>query len=283
MPPKRKAAEQIAAPSKRPWYLVHAHLLEVNDPPVWRQLFVPSTIKLDKLHLLVHDFEVRAVDRREQHQPFPVVSTPLNLNGFVMPGMPDDFAPVHKTFDKKADMDEHKYMSRGMRNMPGAAMLGAKFGPFPKPPKCLTEKSTSIATLDRQYGLAANKKHFLVYQYDFGDGWEHLIAIEKVIPCEQAREIVQQETITAGRGHAVAEDCLGSFGWERLKRAYEVKDTPGDSREYREKREWYEGMCSNGDGEGLAQEGQIEFFDVSNANDEYQRIKARGPLNTGDY
>jgi hypothetical protein len=48
------------------------------------------------------------------------------------------------------------------------------------------------------------------YEYDFGDGWEHDIVLEKFVPP------VERPTCTAGRRHGPPEDCGGPWGYAEL-------------------------------------------------------------------
>ena len=53
----------------------------------------------------------------------------------------------------------------------------------------------------------------LVYEYDFGDGWEHDLKIEKVIPAEAK---TRYPLCLAGKRNCPPEDCGGPFGYENL-------------------------------------------------------------------
>ena len=52
------------------------------------------------------------------------------------------------------------------------------------------------------------------YTYDFGDGWEHDIVLEKVLPPDTE---VADPVCTAGKGACPPEDCGGVWGYEDLK------------------------------------------------------------------
>jgi hypothetical protein len=58
------------------------------------------------------------------------------------------------------------------------------------------------------------------YTYDFGDEWEHDIALEKVLPPEPAARL----SCLAGKGACPPEDCGGAWGYASLK---EVLADPG--------------------------------------------------------
>jgi pRiA4b ORF-3-like protein len=54
------------------------------------------------------------------------------------------------------------------------------------------------------------------YSYDFGDGWEHDIVLEKRLAREPG---VQMPACLAGKGARPPEDCGGSWGYADLKEA----------------------------------------------------------------
>ncbi|MDG4835456.1 plasmid pRiA4b ORF-3 family protein [Micromonospora sp. WMMD967] len=58
------------------------------------------------------------------------------------------------------------------------------------------------------------------YSYDFGDGWEHEIVVEKVLP----RQAIAYPRCTAGRRAAPPDDCGGVWGYAEL---VEVLGDPG--------------------------------------------------------
>ena len=56
----------------------------------------------------------------------------------------------------------------------------------------------------------------LFYMYDFGDGWEHVIALEAVLPRQPA---APRAVCTKGRRPSPPEDCGGIHGYELLTAA----------------------------------------------------------------
>ncbi|WP_125610159.1 plasmid pRiA4b ORF-3 family protein [Specibacter cremeus] len=54
------------------------------------------------------------------------------------------------------------------------------------------------------------EKDKLVYEYDFGDSWEHTLTLEKVLPAAAPGTLPR---CTAGRGLAPQEDTGGPWGW----------------------------------------------------------------------
>lgn len=53
----------------------------------------------------------------------------------------------------------------------------------------------------------------MVYQYDFGDGWEHDVVLEKVFPRDKS---VRYPVCTGGRRACPPEDCGGIPGYHRF-------------------------------------------------------------------
>jgi len=72
------------------------------------------------------------------------------------------------------------------------------------------------------------------YLYDFGDGWEHAVAIEKVLPLDPNQ---QYPSLITGKRACPPEDCGGVPGYYRL---LEVLADPSDE-EHAHLSEWVGG------------------------------------------
>ena len=70
----------------------------------------------------------------------------------------------------------------------------------------------------------------LVYWYDFGDDWMHIIKLELV-----SDEVLLHPRCLAGKGTCPPEDCGGVGGYEYLKALF--REDP-ESEEAQEMREW---------------------------------------------
>jgi hypothetical protein len=83
-----------------------------------------------------------------------------------------------------------------------------------------------------QLNQMINKKGAkFAYEYDFGDGWEHIITLERIL----SREKNQYYPICVdGERSCPPEDCGSSVGYEHL---LEVLSNPGHE-EYNELKEW---------------------------------------------
>lgn len=71
------------------------------------------------------------------------------------------------------------------------------------------------------------KNHFkkegdsIFYDYDFGDNWEHIIKLEKILEPKAGQ---CYPYITAGKKHAPFDDCGGIWGWQELCDLMEGKE-----------------------------------------------------------
>jgi hypothetical protein len=63
--------------------------------------------------------------------------------------------------------------------------------------------------------VRAVKDHF-VYEYDFGDSWEHVIVVEKVLPAEPG---VRYPVCLAGKRACPPEDVGGVWGYAEFVEA----------------------------------------------------------------
>jgi hypothetical protein len=79
--------------------------------------------------------------------------------------------------------------------------------------------------------LVRKPKSRFVYEYDFGDGWEHSIVIEKVLPREKN---TYYPILIKGKRNCPPEDCGGPGGYENL---IEIINNP-KHEEYNDMVEW---------------------------------------------
>jgi len=68
----------------------------------------------------------------------------------------------------------------------------------------------------------------LRYTYDFGDGWDHDIKLEKVLPPEAGLQVAVPVCL-AGKGACPPEDCGGPWGYADLKET--IADPSNEERE----------------------------------------------------
>jgi hypothetical protein len=103
-----------------------------------------------------------------------------------------------------------------------------------------------------QLGLGPKSK--FVYEYDFGDDWDHEIIVEKVLEKEAG---VAYPRCTGGKRAGPPEDCGGVWGYERLQEV--IKDPKDD--EYESMMEWLGGGFDP------------EHFDLEEINEQLKGIK----------
>ena len=103
----------------------------------------------------------------------------------------------------------------------------------------------------------ANSGDGLVYEYDFGDAWEHALKIEAVAPADPG---VAYPRCLAGKRACPPEDCGGVGGYQNL---LEILANPQDE-EYTEMREW------------AGADFDPEAFDLDAINAELRAIEEHG-------
>lgn len=82
--------------------------------------------------------------------------------------------------------------------------------------------------------IAPDVKKKFIYEYDFGDSWEHEIAVEKILQPEPG---VRYPVCLAGKRACPPEDCGGMWGYESFLEAIRDPQHP----EHDEMLEWVGG------------------------------------------
>ena len=81
----------------------------------------------------------------------------------------------------------------------------------------------------------ANKGDALVYDYDFGDSWQHIVTVEKILPFDP--NLAKSALCLGGARACPPEDCGGPMGFiEFLKAMKNVKH-----KEHESMLEWFGG------------------------------------------
>ncbi len=93
-----------------------------------------------------------------------------------------------------------------------------------------------------------NEKDWLKYEYDFGDGWEHKIILEKIMPQKKSQLPI---VCIKGKRACPPEDCGGPWGYKHM---LEQLAAPEDDEEYAELLEW------------LGDDFEPENFDLQETN-----------------
>ena len=83
-------------------------------------------------------------------------------------------------------------------------------------------------TLDK---IVRREKFKFIYEYDFGDGWEHELLIEKILPAEDGKAY---PVCLTGKRACPPEDCGGIWGYSGFLEAVQDPDHP----EHEEMLDW---------------------------------------------
>jgi len=102
--------------------------------------------------------------------------------------------------------------------------------------------------------LLTGEGSHLVYEYDFGDGWEHEVRVEKVLEPDPE---MQHPVCTDGERACPPEDCGGVWGYTDMLQILSDPEDPG----YEETLEW------------LGEDFDPEEFDIEEVNDILQSLK----------
>jgi len=94
-------------------------------------------------------------------------------------------------------------------------------------PDAIDDRTTLISS------IPFNEKDTLIYEYDFGDSWNHFIKLEKIIHIGK----IKHPKCIAGKLNTPPEDCGGVPGF------YNFVDIMFDkkSRDYKSTKKWYGG------------------------------------------
>ncbi|BCV20697.1 plasmid pRiA4b ORF-3 family protein [Moorella sp. Hama-1] len=98
------------------------------------------------------------------------------------------------------------------------------------------------------------EKQRFIYEYDFGDGWEHEIVVEKILPPEPGK---RYPVCLKGKRACPPEDCGGPWGYASL---LHILQHPGHP-EYEDMRAW------------AGEDFDPEDFDLEFVNQELKTIK----------
>jgi hypothetical protein len=104
-------------------------------------------------------------------------------------------------------------------------------------------------------GIFKKENQKFTYVYDFGDSWEHIITLEKILP-----ETALTPVCLDGEGKCPPEDCGGTFAYQELKKILADKKHP----EYKDYADWL--------GLGKGKKWNAAEFDIKKTNEELKNI-----------
>ncbi|KAM7208544.1 Protein MM3350-like domain containing protein [Naviculisporaceae sp. PSN 640] len=237
-----KAHKTVCTPDN---YVLRVQLLprEIVNPPVERTLSCPATATFYQLHQAMqiafgwassHLFDYTAKTDSHKLRVFD----------------PDD---EHADFPDY-DMADFMAEDRARRGLPPA-----------RPTRTKEKRASAYYRLWKHFEDEKYQDVTLMYEYDFGDGWEHHITVVDRAPA------TKKFTCVSGTGHGVAEDVGGSKGWQDLKEAY-LTPTDRLTPDQRDRRRWYEREAMNGDPRGLGGD-RVDFFDLARCNQILRNVR----------
>lgn len=110
-----------------------------------------------------------------------------------------------------------------------------------------SDEGDKNAKTTRIFEFIEEKGQKFKYEYDFGDGWEHSIILEKILPPDNQ---IQTPECIAGKRNCPPEDCGGIWGYSDM---LDILKQP-DHEEYESYSEW------------LGDEFDPEYFDKDEIN-----------------
>jgi MoaA/NifB/PqqE/SkfB family radical SAM enzyme len=102
--------------------------------------------------------------------------------------------------------------------------------------------------------VAPSEKVKFVYEYDFGDSWEHAILVEKIMEPEEGKKY---PVCIDGKLACPPEDCGGVWGYYDTVEALADPEHP----EHAERLEW------------IGEDFDPEYFDIDSVNARLKRYK----------
>ena len=176
--------------------------LDGSKPPIWRRVAVPSGMYLSDLHEVIQ---------------IVMGWTNSHLHQFVV--------PIRRP--KSTSEALHSLVQQGLWDKLADCMRRDRCLSDPRFELEETEDESKVMLSE----LAPAVKSKFVYEYDFGDGWEHLIEVVKIGP---PAEGVKCPVCIAGKLACPPEDCGGIWGYYDM---LEVLKNP-KHQDYKDIREW---------------------------------------------
>jgi len=167
--------------------------LDGTKPPIWRRVAVPSDITLGQMHEVIQ--MVMGWTDSHLHQ-FLLRDKALKPN-------PEEIA---RWVQQGAWDEAFAFRMRGER------VFVPKTTPFGDDIELEGEDEDAVTLAE----VCPKVKSKVVYEYDFGDGWEHIIEVQKVTEPEPGMEY---PVCLAGKNACPPDDCGGVWCYYEMLKA----------------------------------------------------------------
>jgi len=165
--------------------------LNETKPPIWRRVAVPSDITLGKLHEVIQIVMGWTDDHLHQ----------FILRDKKLKPTPEEIARRYRE-----DAMDETFLDR----VGGQRFFVTKTTPSPTEMEGEDENAVTLGE------VCPKVKSKLIYEYDFGDGWEHTVEVQKIIEPETS---VEYPVCLAGKKACPPEDCGGVWGYYEMLEA----------------------------------------------------------------
>jgi hypothetical protein len=208
--------------------------LKGTKPLIWRRVAVLADITLGQLHEVIQ---------------IVMGWTDSHLHQFILrdKGLKPSREEMARQFQE--DAWDEVFLSR----MHGERVFVPVKTPFGDDTELEGEDENAVTLAE----VCPKVKSRIAYQYDFGDDWEHVIEVQKIVEPEAG---VEYPVCLAGKNACPPEDCGGVWGYYEMLDA--VKDP--DHERHEECAEW------------LGEDFDPQAFDLDEVNDALGEWRKKG-------
>lgn len=206
--------------------------LRDSKPPIWRRVAVPLDITLGQLHQVIQ---------------IAMGWTNSHLHQFML----KDKSLINRDPSVIARLSEEGRYDDIFTATRGIRVFVPKVTPYGDPLEDMEGEDEDAVALAE---VCPKVKSKLTYEYDFGDGWEHIIEVQKIEPPKSG---VEYPVCLAGKKACPPEDCGGIYGYYHM---LDVAADP-DHEEHDELVEW------------LSDDFDPDVFDVDEVNDMLAQLR----------
>lgn len=194
--------------ASQPIYEMYAELKEY-EPKMWRRFQVMNNVSMARLaYIIMTMFEMEA----------------NHLFCFTVPYAENYFKEQRKRCKNEDIIDIFKYH-------PELTSWRIELLNEEDDCPCKGRKMDAEETKLKQVLAYAEDK--LLFEYDFGDGWEIMVILERVLE-DSGISGKELPRVLEGEGYGIIEDCGGPGGLENLAKIFRRRE----GREYEDYKEW---------------------------------------------